>query len=68
MFKFDVEISIIETSHSLFESHLAAQVCTVYYEIYLAEHFVQKSRDPTYCTLLNSKLCHGYFSANITKC
>ena len=71
MLKLYVTIWIIETSHSLFESHLAAQIGIVYYveyfvnscEMYLTEHFVQKSCDATYYSLLNS---HGYFSANTT--
>ena len=75
MTKFDIEISIIKTIHSLFKSHLTLQVRTVYYveyfvnsyEIYLAEHFVQINRDSTRCSFLNSKLRHGYFSSNITK-
>ena len=78
MTKFDIEISIIKTIHSLFKSHLTLQVRTVYYveyfvnsyEIYLADHFVQINRDSTQikrCSFLNSKLRHGYFSSNITK-
>ena len=33
----------------------------------MAEHFVQKNCDSTYCNFLYSKLHHGYFSVNITK-
>ena len=32
----------------------------------MAEHFVGKNCDSTYCNFLNIKHRHGYFSANIT--
>ena len=35
--------------------------------IYLAEHFVRKKCDSTYCNFLNIKFRHRYFFANITK-
>ena len=33
----------------------------------MAEHFIRKNYDSTYCNFLNIKLRHEYFSANITK-
>ena len=33
----------------------------------MAEHFVRKNCDSTYCNFLNIKLRRGYFSANIAK-
>ena len=32
----------------------------------MVEHFLKKNCNSTYCNLINSKLCHWYFHANIT--
>ena len=67
-----MEVSIIETYYSLLKSYLVVQIGTVSYIEYFVRNIFgaalrTKSGDSKYCNFLNSKLHHGYISANFTK-